>query len=69
MQITFARYLSIEHVSIYAAINIFLLIILGISNTLADKYIIVTKEITDESIDNAFELLFSIFILLLFIFF
>ena len=64
MQITFARYLSVEHVSIYAAINIFLLIILGISNTLADKYIIVTKEISDESIDRIFtiELLFSIFI-------
>ena len=61
MQVTFARYLSVDIVSAYAAINIFLLILLNVSNMLADKFIIVTRNISDESINRIFtiELLFS----------
>jgi len=71
MQIFFANKLSVEQVGIFAAMWIFMTMVLVFTNWNGDKYIISKKNIDNKSIDETFtfELIFSILLYLVLLFF
>ena len=53
-QVLFAKYLSVEEVGIFALINVFIGMILALTNWNGDKYIISNRDIPNNQIDEIF---------------
>ena len=71
MQTFFARSLSVEEIGVFALVNFFILFVLATSDWFVDRYIVASRDISEETINEAFtfELIFSLAIyLILFVF-